>query len=52
MLRVRESASVMITIGFLQRPTNTEKQLGILGIPENDVTNDFSYRTKFYALNP
>ena len=46
MLRVRESAGVM-TIGFLQRPENTEKHLGILGIgilgiPDNDVTNDFT----------
>lgn len=41
MLRVRESAGVM-TIGFLQRPVDTEKFLGILGIPDNDVTNDFT----------
>ena len=39
-LRVRENG--VITIGFLQRPANTEKNLGILGIPDNDVTNDFT----------
>lgn len=42
MIRIRENVGVM-TVGFLRLPTiNTTQHVGLLGIPDNDDTNDFT----------
>jgi len=40
-IRVRETVGVL-TISFVRRPTGTEKYVGLLGIPDDDATNDFT----------
>ena len=41
MMRLRENGLGKMTVTFLNRPSNTEKYVGILGSPEGDNTNDF-----------
>jgi len=42
MLRIRENGLGVMTVGFLKQPEGNNNQLGLLGTPDDDDTNDFT----------